>query len=411
MVSKESYKEYKNEALFFAEEKKDDDLDLANNSSSSASFDVNNSSSASFDVNLIEQENIGSYEDDVEDDEKNRVVKFADVEAEKHDAQRDQERSRQELLSKIARLTDTLKEAQEQIQFERDKRKKKEKSLLKLAKELKKRNLVKDQEEDRCAELEVKRKYLEHHWRLAKKELDQEKALHTKLHEEIEKQHEHSVKEEKNKYEQSVTENDNRLADLKKAHMEQCEQLGREVWRANIEADRLHEELTARGLNVPRRLQDGEEYLVVKEKSNVRTFILFLTIVSSIIYAYFGNDARELFTQSGFCTPLLPGTTLDDNSYGIFQAPWWAPVSFKEHAFTAFCTEGGFDLALANKFSPPSSIEWARDGKNNRIVVYSKDRVVLKRSTAKTQITTSKIQFWKRNGQSEELSFDWLSMN
>ena len=153
MVSKESYKEYKNEALFFAEEKKDDDLDLANNSSSSASFDVNNSSSASFDVNLIEQENIGSYEDDVEDDEKNRVVKFADVEAEKHDAQRDQERSRQELLSKIARLTDTLKEAQEQIQFERDKRKKKEKSLLKLAKELKKRNLVKDQEEDRCAEV------------------------------------------------------------------------------------------------------------------------------------------------------------------------------------------------------------------------------------------------------------------
>ena len=93
-----------------------------------------------------------SAEED-ESEAKNRVVKFAEVEAEKQDAQLDQERSRQELLSKIARLTGTLNDAQMQVQAERDKRKKKEKALLKLAKELKKRNLAREKEEDRLEEV------------------------------------------------------------------------------------------------------------------------------------------------------------------------------------------------------------------------------------------------------------------
>ena len=106
----------------FGEEKKDEDLDI-------------------------------SFGGISEDDSKGKIVKFAEVEAEKADAQLDQERSRQQLLSKIARLTETLSDAQQQVQEEKDKRKKKEKSLLKLAKELKKRNLVREKEEDRLEEV------------------------------------------------------------------------------------------------------------------------------------------------------------------------------------------------------------------------------------------------------------------
>jgi septal ring factor EnvC (AmiA/AmiB activator) len=101
-----------------------------------------------FGINTIEEE-----ESEENDEVTNKVVKFAQDEAEKYDAQRDKERSRQELLSKIARLTDTLTDAQKQIQIEKDKRKKKEKSLLKLAKELKKRNVVREKEEDRLEEV------------------------------------------------------------------------------------------------------------------------------------------------------------------------------------------------------------------------------------------------------------------
>ena len=123
-----SFEDDENDDAFFTEgEKRDED------------------SSNVFDINIIEEE----------DNDKNKVVKFADVEAEKYDARRDKERSRQELLSKIARLTDTLNDNQNQIRTEREKRKKKEKSLLKLAKELKKRNLQKEKDEDRMEEVRM----------------------------------------------------------------------------------------------------------------------------------------------------------------------------------------------------------------------------------------------------------------
>ena len=125
------------DGAFFTEEKKD-----GNDADDDGSKHV-------FDIGIIEDE------DNEEDEDKNKVVKFADDEAEKNDARRDKERSRQELLSKIARLTETLNDTQKQIQTEKDKRKKKEKSLLKLAKELKKRNLQKEKDEDRMGKVRI----------------------------------------------------------------------------------------------------------------------------------------------------------------------------------------------------------------------------------------------------------------
>lgn len=83
----------------------------------------------------------------------NKVVKFAMDEEKAEESRLDAERSRNELLTKIARLTDMLKEAEEQIAIEKDKRKKKEKNLLKLAKELKKRNIEREREKDKMEEV------------------------------------------------------------------------------------------------------------------------------------------------------------------------------------------------------------------------------------------------------------------
>jgi len=101
---------------------------------------------------------------------------------------------------------------------------------------------------------------------------------------------------------------------------------------------------------------------------------------------------------------------LDDNSYGIYQAPWWVPTPLKEQAFTAFCTDSGSDSTSTKTAYIPSSIEWKRDGKyNNKLAVSVEgDVVLLKKSFVKTQITSNKIQFWKRNGQAgEEVTFNW----
>jgi hypothetical protein len=84
-----------------------------------------------------------------------KTVKFADEIMEESDAARDKDRNRKELLAKIARLTDMLKDAEKAVEVEKEKRKKKEKNLFKLAKELKKRNLKRESDLERIEEVRL----------------------------------------------------------------------------------------------------------------------------------------------------------------------------------------------------------------------------------------------------------------
>ena len=130
-------------------------------------------------------------------------------------------------------------------------------------------------------------------------------------------------------------------------------------------------------------------------------------------YVSLGINHEDLFTKSGLCGPVIPGTILDDNAYGIFEAPWWAPAPLKEKAFTSICTDDETESKKATKNAKnpniPSTLEWTRDGKNNKLIVSQKGAIVLKRSIAKSQIKSNKILFWKRNGYVEEVSFNWAS--
>ena len=65
----------------------------------------------------------------------------------------DASKSKQELLSKIARLTEVLREAENQVSVEQSKRKKKESNLLKLAKELKKRIAQQEMDKEKIEEV------------------------------------------------------------------------------------------------------------------------------------------------------------------------------------------------------------------------------------------------------------------
>ena len=132
-------------------------------------------------------------------------------------------------------------------------------------------------------QLEEKKKYLEHHWVLAQKELDQEKALHTKLQVETQKDHEDVIKEERGKLERTTHENENRLADMKKAHTEQCEELSREALKAKLEADRLYNELIARGVDVPRHMLFSDKDNSTKNVNPALSLFLFLLAISSIV--------------------------------------------------------------------------------------------------------------------------------
>jgi hypothetical protein len=91
--------------------------------------------------------------------------------------------------------------------------------------------------------LEEKKRYLEHHWVLAGKELDQEKILRQKLQKEHENDFERALQHEKEKYIKLRNDYEKQLESTKTAHFKQCEELGREILKANLEADRLHNQL------------------------------------------------------------------------------------------------------------------------------------------------------------------------
>jgi hypothetical protein len=91
--------------------------------------------------------------------------------------------------------------------------------------------------------LQEKKQYLEHHWVLAGKELDQEKVLREKLQKEQEIEFERALKLEKEKCDNLRQNFEKQLEEMKSAHSKQCHDLGQEILKATLEADRLHSQL------------------------------------------------------------------------------------------------------------------------------------------------------------------------
>lgn len=113
-----------------------------------------------------------------------------------------------------------------------------------------------------------------------------------------------------------------------------------------------------------------------------------------------------MFSKSGLCAPVMPGMILSDsNIEQTFLAPWWAPPSFKEEAFAKFCSQD--DNLLTSSGNPPTSLEWTKDGKNNKLVLNVDGKVKLKRTVSKAKITGGNIRLWKRNGHTEDISSLW----
>lgn len=167
-------------------------------------------------------------------------------------------------------------ESEQQIADEKYKRKKKERYLLKLAKELKRRNAKKQDDQDRIEELLHKKNYLEHHWVLAQKELDQEKAMRIKQDDDRKTEYDRILADERTKHVKELNEQELRITELKKAHAKQCDDLCREILKANLEADRLHGQLnngsirkTDTFFSIPKRK---------RQRSSVPTICIALTI-------------------------------------------------------------------------------------------------------------------------------------
>jgi hypothetical protein len=248
--------------------------------------------------------------------------------------------------------------------------------------------------------LEEKKRYLEHHWILAQKELDQEKVLRAKLEAEVQTEHQEALKDEKARYNKCVEDHEADIKELKKSHEKQCGELGREILKHKLEADRLFNELQTIGSKVPRMALFSDQKA---EKTNfigkISTFFITIIIGIAAVCVTMAHQA-DLFTRSGICAPVMPGTVLDSATYDtIFQSPWWAPESYKQQAFQTFCVD---DTA-----TQPVSVEWTKDGKMHKFVVTIGGQVKMKRKAVKTEVLSDRVRVWRKNGLAEEETLTW----
>jgi hypothetical protein len=85
------------------------------------------------------------------------------------------------------------------------------------------------------------------------------------------------LSEEKDKYNRAMREFDERIVEVKKAHAAQCDELCREILKANLEADRLDSQLNNVD-NKPRKAR-----LFSDRKPEPSSMPLVLVVVSMII--------------------------------------------------------------------------------------------------------------------------------
>lgn len=67
--------------------------------------------------------------------------------------------------------------------------------------------------------------------------------MRLKLEEDRKVEYERVLADERVKHSNELKEQDNRITELKRAHAQQCDELCREILKANLEADRLHGQL------------------------------------------------------------------------------------------------------------------------------------------------------------------------
>ena len=235
---------------------------------------------------------------------------------------------------------------------------------------------------------------------MAQKELDQEKVLRTKLQAEVETEHQQALKDEKARYNKCVEDHEADIKELKKSHEKQCEELGREILKQKLEADRLFNELQTNGIQVPRKALFKDDD--VNNSSAIGKIINLILTCVIVLLAVGVTRAHQanMFTQSGICAPVMPGTVLDDTTNDTtFQSPWWAPDSFKQQGFDIFCMDKTKKL--------PATIEWKKEGKMHKLAIAVEGQIALKKKAIKTEVLSDRVRVWKKNGVAEEDMLSW----
>eukprot|EP00566_Odontella_aurita_P009280 CAMPEP_0113535626 /NCGR_PEP_ID=MMETSP0015_2-20120614/5813_1 /TAXON_ID=2838 /ORGANISM="Odontella" /LENGTH=520 /DNA_ID=CAMNT_0000434907 /DNA_START=202 /DNA_END=1762 /DNA_ORIENTATION=+ /assembly_acc=CAM_ASM_000160 len=280
--------------------------------------------------------------------------------------------SREQLLEAVSELRDKVERYKVNLSAEKAVRKKKEKNMMKLAKELNGRVGECGEKGREIEELLSSNASLETRLSTSRASLT---SLSLQSESDSRSRHE-EITRLQSKLRKLRSEYDERIAALTTTHERQCEELRRDALRSRLDADRtraerareemiLHPERAAaiveraaseRGIvgsmnggggarrGGTTRRKKGSEMITVP------VFLGVLLMANLLRWAYTFHRDGVFSSRDALCSPAYPGTVLggsggagnDDgrsSAERTFEAPWWAPVPFRSAAFNALCLD------------------------------------------------------------------------
>ena len=249
------------------------------------------------------------------------------------DASNDAGMSEDELRSTLKDVRSELAQARMDLSAEKAIRKRKEKNLVKLAKQLNARSTT---VEDKAQQLTA----LEARYEGTKKELDEL----TIRHEKATRDHHEEITDQQTKQRELSRQHDARNAELTAEHGRQAEELRRQVLQSKLDADKLRMQIAQMQMAAEPQCADRVVDRTLREsmattsssssRASASSGIVFLAagllLIPLLAFVASSSDAM--------CAPCLPGTKLDGSTF-VGEAPWWASGPSKSAAFSLLCAD------------------------------------------------------------------------
>mmetsp|Transcript_7325 Transcript_7325/g.14553 ORF Transcript_7325/g.14553 Transcript_7325/m.14553 type:complete len:372 (-) Transcript_7325:2131-3246(-) len=310
-----------------------------------------------------------------------------------------------ELALALREVRSDLAQARMDLSAEKAIRKRKEKNLVKLAKQLNTRTTTIDDQQKQINGLIEAQAKLETRLGTARQELEQL----TERYEKASRDHHAEITEQQTKHRDLCRQHDDRIAELTAAHGRQSEELRRDVLKSHLDADRLRTQIASIEMQNNPDSADAvvkrtmRESMASSRSSKTKGTGLSKSVVAAICAAFLvPTFAYFVFSGDAICAPCIPGTTLVDAPF-IGEAPWWAPESTKESMFGLLC---GSDRIRAR-------IEWSGGSGVSMLIVTnaneppSKQSVLVEKKAMKADVGAEKIRATRANGKSEDIAAPW----
>lgn len=315
--------------------------------------------------------------------------------------------SPEDLLSTLKEVRSDLAQARMDLSAEKAIRKRKEKNLVKLAKQLNTRTSTIEDQKKQIDSLVVSQTNLESRLETTRRELEQL----TERHEKASRDHHAEIMDQQTKQRELSRDHDARIAELTAAHGKQSEELRRDVLKSQLDADRLRTQIASAEMQknpsgadavVDRTMRES----IAAASSSSNGIGWLKPIVVSICAAFFIPIlAYSVSSGDAICAPCSPGTNLADSTF-IGEAPWWAPEPTKESMFNLLCGSS----------RTRTRIEWSGGNGSSMLAVInanskeprSKQDILLEKKALTATVGADKIRAKRANGKSEDITAPWL---